>query len=71
MSKLNISYYKCDRCYKQTTICTSTQIHLGKEMDPSGNGYNNITQAIDLCEICIQEIVAFAQEKGLNILGGK
>ena len=43
----------CDRCNKRILNGISQiRIVIGREMDPSGNGYNDDCKYFDLCKIC-------------------
>lgn len=46
--------HKCDRCGKKISENGSIEVVTGRSMDPSGNGYDDDLQYIDLCFSCLQ-----------------
>jgi hypothetical protein len=55
----------CDSCGKEQpdAIVKSYRINQGREMDPSGNGYNTNWHYTDLCITCIKAIQAHFGDK--------
>ncbi len=42
----------CDRCGNETAF-DSIRVVTGRSMDPSGNGYQDDVEMIDLCGMCL------------------
>jgi hypothetical protein len=58
----------CDRCKNSDesgVIVKSYRINMGKEMDPSGNGYQTNWEYVDSCENCFDKLMA---KYGNNII---
>lgn len=60
--------YTCDKCGGKLAMAAHTQICVGQEMDPSGNGYNADMRDVDLCANCLSDIVSFAWDEGMTFL---
>lgn len=56
---MKIDYIKCDECKKEARGLESLEISiaLGREMDPSGNGYVDNLKHLDVCPACVTKIV--------------
>ena len=55
----------CDKCNTKLPIVASTKILVGREADPSGNGYNNDERDVDLCSACLADLVERAWKQGV------
>lgn len=55
---------KCDGC-STTEKVDQYRINMGKEMDPSGNGYNTIWEYKDFCWNCFRNY-SFTADKILT-----
>jgi hypothetical protein len=49
---------KCDRGNEDGVSVSSYRVNRGREIDPSGNGYNIKWEYVDLCNDCYPTFVA-------------
>jgi hypothetical protein len=57
---MKITTYECDECFRSSDSVSVNhfRINHGAEMDPSGNGYVNNWQYLDLCIHCLPKVKA-------------
>lgn len=60
---------KCDMCSSENA--RTYRYSVGKEADPSGNGYNTNWEYIDLCINCVQDWVLKNQKKLTEVSNGQ
>lgn len=60
----------CDRCKKEYEPKDGIEfrVNMGTEMDPSGNGYNNIWKYYDFCRECISAKMQFFVDERRGML---
>ena len=49
--------YTCDLCKARTDNAVVLNVVVGKDMDPSGNGYVPDIKELDVCRRCLEELV--------------
>jgi len=54
---------ECDRGHDDDILVSSYRIFVEREMDASGNGYNNNYNYIDLCKECFNKFKIKNPEK--------
>lgn len=60
----------CDKCNGKLKIAATAHICVGREPDPSGNGYNADIRDVDLCQNCLDGIIEDIWESGKVYLRG-
>lgn len=58
--------YTCDKCGCCAPRAATTTICIGREMDPSGHGYESDMRDVDLCARCLHDLVHAAWTGGMN-----
>ena len=53
----------CDQCNGKLKIVATAHVCVGREPDPSGNGYNADVRDVDLCQNCLDSIIEYLWDK--------
>lgn len=56
---MKLNQYQCDLCHDIASLMSIFQARIvkGREMDASGNGYNDVIEHKDICSVCLNNIL--------------